>query len=430
MTQHQEQRRLTVQFGRESAEVVVAADGTLQQLATALADRFSVAPHTIKLLVPGSKGALRLGEDQAGVTVQEAGLRDGARVKMLASRQADVEAVQAAREDGRMASFEQELRRELRRVGAAPAAKGPPAGPHTFQRYEAWQRSGLTPPPSEALKLLHRLAADPGIVGVMGKHKWTVGLLSEMPPEGKVGVSPVCILGVNINRGQEISLRLRTDDLRGFRRYDRIRETLLHELAHMVWGEHDDNFKELNSQLRRECDAFDWRGAAALSLAGPAFEGTVDYHLPPEQQTVMQQTAAASGKKLGGGTVPAADARQAAAEAALRRAKGGAAEAAVGPSSTSQPAPQQLPQQHYTKGQIVMYRQRDGTWTQAKIAAVDSSVLPYSYGIEIEGHYRETEASRLAPLAEPADGTAAVEGLGHRDAATEAKEAAVRGMER
>ena len=24
--------------------------------------------------------------------------------------------------------------------------------------------------------------------------RWTVGLLSEMPPEGKVGVSPVCIL--------------------------------------------------------------------------------------------------------------------------------------------------------------------------------------------------------------------------------------------
>ena len=36
-----------------------------------------------------------------------------------------------------------------------------------------------------------------------------------MPPEGKVGVSPVCILGVNINRGQEVSLRLRTDDLKG-----------------------------------------------------------------------------------------------------------------------------------------------------------------------------------------------------------------------
>lgn len=73
--------------------------------------------------------------------------------------------------------------------------------------------------PSEAIKLLHRLAADPGIIGIMSKHRWTVGLLSEMPPEGKVGVSPVCILGVNINAGQEISLRLRTDDLKGFRRY-------------------------------------------------------------------------------------------------------------------------------------------------------------------------------------------------------------------
>ncbi len=59
-----------------------------------------------------------------------------------------------------------------------------------------------------------RLASDPGILGVMASHQYKVGKLSEMPPEGKVGVSPVCILGVNINAGQEISLRLRTDDLR------------------------------------------------------------------------------------------------------------------------------------------------------------------------------------------------------------------------
>lgn len=73
--------------------------------------------------------------------------------------------------------------------------------------------------------------------------RWEVGLLSEMPPEGKVGVSAMCILGYNVNAGQEISLRLRTDDLKGFRRYDRIRETLCHELAHMVHSEHDANFK-------------------------------------------------------------------------------------------------------------------------------------------------------------------------------------------
>lgn len=33
------------------------------------------------------------------------------------------------------------------------------------------------------------------------------------------------------NRGEEISLRLRTDDLRGFRKYDSIKKTLLHELV-------------------------------------------------------------------------------------------------------------------------------------------------------------------------------------------------------
>lgn len=86
-------------------------------------------------------------------------------------------------------------------------------GPYTFGTYEAWNQPGLTPPPSEATKLLHRLAADPGIVDVMKQNSWRVGKLSEMPPEGKEGISPVCVLGVNINAGQEISLRLRTDDL-------------------------------------------------------------------------------------------------------------------------------------------------------------------------------------------------------------------------
>lgn len=35
------------------------------------------------------------------------------------------------------------------------------------------------------------------------------------------------------NRGEEISLRLRTDDLKGFRKYESIKKTLLHELVLM-----------------------------------------------------------------------------------------------------------------------------------------------------------------------------------------------------
>jgi hypothetical protein len=49
-----------------------------------------------------------------------------------------------------------------------------------------------------------------------------------------VGVSQVCILGYNVNKGQEISLRLRTDDYAGFRKYLAIRKTLVHELTHNV----------------------------------------------------------------------------------------------------------------------------------------------------------------------------------------------------
>jgi hypothetical protein len=52
--------------------------------------------------------------------------------------------------------------------------------------------------------------------------------------EGRVGVSEVCILGYNVNKGQEISLRLRTDDYAGFRKYLAIRKTLVHELTHNV----------------------------------------------------------------------------------------------------------------------------------------------------------------------------------------------------
>jgi hypothetical protein len=92
----------------------------------------------------------------------------------------------------------------------------------------AWQ---LNPPPQQALRIMHKLASDPGIIAIMKKHRWQVGVMTELAPVGYVGVSPKCLLGFNKNRGEEISLRLRTDDLRGFRKYESIKKTLLHELV-------------------------------------------------------------------------------------------------------------------------------------------------------------------------------------------------------
>jgi hypothetical protein len=62
----------------------------------------------------------------------------------------------------------------------------------------------------------------------MKTRKWSVGELIELTP------FEASILGYNRNAGQLIALRLRTDDLSGFRHYDSVRKVLLHELTHNV----------------------------------------------------------------------------------------------------------------------------------------------------------------------------------------------------
>ena len=61
----------------------------------------------------------------------------------------------------------------------------------------------VTTPTISCAQLLKRIAADPG-GAVMSKYKYSVGCLSELPPEGRVGVSSVCLMGLNKNSGEEI----------------------------------------------------------------------------------------------------------------------------------------------------------------------------------------------------------------------------------
>lgn len=143
------------------------------------------------------------------------------------------------------------------------------------------------------------------------QYKWRVGIMTELAPEGYVGVSPVCLLGFNRNRGMEISLRLRTDDLAGFRKYNSIRQTLLHELTHMVHDEHDEHFKALNSLLNREAEALDWTRKKAHTLGGKAAADSEEESESSDDEEV--------GRVLGGGNAPVLDPRQAAAAAAMRR---------------------------------------------------------------------------------------------------------------
>jgi hypothetical protein len=101
----------------------------------------------------------------------------------------------------------------------------------------------------------------------MRSHEYSVGLLTELAPHEHPD-----LLGLNVNAGQSILLRVRTNAYDGFRSYGELRRVLCHELTHNVYGGHGDDvsrsiitspnpkltskkspqFKTLNSQLNRE----------------------------------------------------------------------------------------------------------------------------------------------------------------------------------
>lgn len=329
--------------------VDVPSDATVGDLGVALERATGASVATQKIFglkgVSSLKGGVlvpsRAGDAALAVS-SVPGLTSTANAKplmLMGTAAADIVALDAASQvDHRVAGFDEELLRLRRRRkghvsrGASRAADpGPPSSaehPYTFGAYRSLPvPDAIRPSAAAALRMLHKLARDPGILGVMAKHKFRVGLLAEMPPEGKVGVSESCVLGYNVNAGAEIHLRLRTDDLRGFRRYARVRETLLHELTHNVWSEHDGNFKALCSRLNAECAEFDWKanGNGARRLAGEGAAASSDEETWSEDET-MAATRGSSGRALGGGG--GEDAPRSAAEAAARRAAAAAAEAA------------------------------------------------------------------------------------------------------
>ena len=119
-------------------------------------------------------------------------------------------------------------------------------------------------------EVLQELAMHAGVLAVMKARRWFVPVLAEMFPSGSVGVDPVCVLGLNVNSGQEIQLRLRTDDLAGWRKRGVVMKTLWHELAHNEMSEHTGAFYDLVSALTREGEAADWTTGEGHRLDGDA----------------------------------------------------------------------------------------------------------------------------------------------------------------
>jgi hypothetical protein len=205
------------------------------------------------------------------------------------------------------------------------------SSPYKFERIETLN----LPDQARAQEILEELARDRGIQKVLEKHKWSVGCLAEMYPEGAVGVSDVCVMGLNVNKGQKILLRIRTDDLLGFRKMLSIRKVLYHELAHNVWSDHDDNFHMLMRQIEAEAHNLDFKNHGGRVLSSERAVSTSGHESDKEGYIYVKESFEGGSGRLGGDlhTPPSsAAAREIAAAAALNRAdKAGQPSKAVEP---------------------------------------------------------------------------------------------------
>ncbi|KAM5580501.1 hypothetical protein ABKV19_009976 [Rosa sericea] len=242
--------------------VEIDSDATVKKLGHELQRLTNVKADTMRLIVPQlpnktSRLLSPFSDEHERLSLQETSILEGKSIRMMGAFENEVdEVLQNAKANLRIAGFDEEEKRLRQRMSDRPhTSLKLPQGPYVFSDFRTLQLPGieLNPPASEALKIMHMLAADPGIVAVMNKHRWHVGIMTEMAPVGYVGISPKCLLGFNKNKGEEISLRLRTDDLKGFRKYASIKKTLLHEL------------------LNQEAESLDWTRSRGHTLSGARY---------------------------------------------------------------------------------------------------------------------------------------------------------------
>lgn len=240
---------LAIHFHGKPLSVSVPASLTVDELSTHLSSLLNIPPPHQKFLISPKPGLLKPPFPSTAINSL---LTPKTKITLLGTTDAEISALNTTISSNRL--------RELRGGTAKPS------------RHRDWRRTQdeitytfhnvrplpYLPSPERSARFLERLRDDPGIKAAMRKHKFSVPLLTEMNPaehtthEGKT-------LGLNRNRGEVIELRLRTDAYDGYRDYKVIRNTLCHELAHCVFGEHDRNFWDLTKQIEKEVERGDWK---------------------------------------------------------------------------------------------------------------------------------------------------------------------------
>ncbi|KEQ69242.1 zinc metallopeptidase [Aureobasidium namibiae CBS 147.97] len=198
--------------------------------------------------------------------------------------------------------------------------------PSSFQEHDAlfgsYEHLADCPQPEEALLRLRKIASL--VKPLMRKRSWKVRVLSEFLPDDQR------LLGLNINKTFKICVRLRyTHEPSTFLPIEQCVDTLLHELSHIVFSDHDSNFHSLWDELRDDHERLILRGytgegflTGGKRLGGgpvpPQHEMRRLARANAEQRRVLQK---GSGRTIGGQRVaPGTDLRRVLADAADRRA--------------------------------------------------------------------------------------------------------------
>lgn len=242
--------KLNITFRGTSHTISVPNDAPVSAIHARLEALTSVPSSLQKLIYKGKKIQPRQDDSEPEPTIAEAGLRDGIKVQMLGSTAEELKQLNAAD------SAHQKKERILRERALKPQVKLRSTGSSSTSshqyRFHRIEPLAHLPRPETATECLTTLSEDPAVLHVMQKHQFSVGLLTELAPHEHPG-----LLGLNVGSGATIKLRIRLDTYDGFRPYLEVRRVLCHELTHNVWGEHNNDFKELNSQLNREVAEFE-----------------------------------------------------------------------------------------------------------------------------------------------------------------------------
>ncbi|EXJ74204.1 uncharacterized protein A1O5_02498 [Cladophialophora psammophila CBS 110553] len=176
---------------------------------------------------------------------------------------------------------------------------------------------------NEALHILRKTASI--VKPIMRVRNWRVGILCEFFPDDHG------LLGLNINRGEKIYLRLRyAGDETQFLPFESVVDTMLHELCHIVHGPHDQAFNALWDKLRDEHETLLRKGYTGEGFLGkgsrlggqriPRTELQRQARATAERRRQVSVLSQGSGGKVGGqGILRGQNAREIIAAAAEKR---------------------------------------------------------------------------------------------------------------